>query len=64
MLPESPTQTAVFNALVLDRLMRERNLETPYEFVSEPPADYGKLRRHENPKYRFETAVDYVQPPI
>jgi site-specific DNA recombinase len=64
MLPESVTQPAVSNALILDRMMRERNLETPYEFVVEPPKDYGKLRRHENAKYRFEPAADYVQPPI
>jgi site-specific DNA recombinase len=64
MLPESVTQPAVSKALILDRMMRERNLETPYEFVGEPPEDYGKLRRHENAKYRFEPAADYVQPPI
>jgi site-specific DNA recombinase len=64
MLPETPTQPAVSNALALDRMMRERNLETPYEFVSEPPEDYAKLRRHKNAKYRFEPAPDHVPPPI
>jgi len=48
------TQPAVTNALALDRKMRDQGLATPYARVLEPPADYPKLRRHRNPKYRFE----------
>ena len=53
------TQPAVSKALALDRLMREQGLDTPYEIVTEPPADYPKLRRHLNPKYRFEPVDGY-----
>ena len=31
-------------------------LDSPYVLVTGPPADYPKLRRHLNPKYRFEPA--------
>lgn len=53
-LPEPATQAAVSQALALDRRVRELGLAGPYVFVAAPPADYPKLRRHRNPKYRFE----------
>jgi hypothetical protein len=56
------TQPAVSKAILLDRLMRQRGLDTPYEIVTAPPADYRKLRRHVNPNYCFEPAEGY-QPP-
>ena len=58
------TQPAVFNALQLDRLMRGRGLDSPYVALTAPPDDYGKLRRHENPKYRFEPEEGYEPPPL
>jgi len=58
----SATQPAVSKALNLDRLMRAKGLETPYELVAEPPVDYPKLRRHDNPKYRFEPEEGYPRP--
>ena len=58
------TQPAVSKALILDRLMREQGLETPYVLVAEPPADYPKLRRHLNPKYRFEAVEGYRRPAL
>lgn len=61
-LSEAATQAAVFNALELDRRMKELGLVTPYEFLQTPPEDYPKLRRHKNSKYRFESLLDY-QPP-
>ncbi len=64
-LPERKvTQPAVQNALALDRQMRELGLETPYVLLEEPPNDYFKLRRHLNPKYRFEPREGYQRPPI
>lgn len=60
----SVTQTAVGNALALDTLMRERGLTTPYQLLMEPPADYPKLRRHLNRKYRFDRLKDYEPPPL
>ncbi|HEX8911280.1 MAG TPA: recombinase family protein [Humisphaera sp.] len=48
------TQTAVHDALDLERTMRARGLADPYVPLAEPPADYPKLRRHRNRKYRFE----------
>ena len=63
-LSETATSTAVHKALALDRRMRELGLATPYLVVQEPPTDYSKLRRHENPKYRFESLMDYRRPPI
>ena len=37
-------------------------LTDPWLTVLEPPADYGKLRRHKNPKYQFKPRDGY-QPP-
>lgn len=48
------TKTAAQKAAALDRLMRERGLMDPYVPVSEPPADFAKLRRHLHPRYQFQ----------
>ncbi len=58
------TQAAVSKALLLDRRMRELGLDSPYVLVSEPPADYPKLRRHRNANYRFEAVPDYHRPDL
>jgi hypothetical protein len=42
--------------------MRELGLVSPYVPVAEPPADYPKLRRHRNPKYRFAPVEGYQRP--
>jgi site-specific DNA recombinase len=63
-LPERASQAAVQEALALDRRMRELGLKTPYVLVEDPPQDYSKLRRHRNPKYRFEPLEGYQRPPI
>lgn len=63
-LSESVTQTAVFNALALDRTMRGMGLTSPYLLVMEPPPDYLKLRRHNNAKYRFEPLDGYQRPAL
>ena len=44
--------------------MKSLGLETPYQFVSEPPEDYRKLRRHKNPKYEFTPLEGYVAPSL
>jgi hypothetical protein len=58
------TQPAVGEALALDRMMRERGLISPYVPLASPPEDYKKLRRHKNPKYRFEPEEGYEPPPL
>ena len=58
------TQPAVSNALALDRLMRERGLDTPYLLQSEPPTDFPKLRRHQNPSDHFEPLEGYQPPAV
>jgi hypothetical protein len=58
------TQPAVSKAILLDRLMRQRGLDTPYEIMAAPPSDYPKLRRHVNPKYCFEPAEGYRPPTL
>jgi hypothetical protein len=63
-LPEPATQAAVSNALALDRQMRVLGLTSPYVVVTEPPADYPKLRRHLHPRYRFEPVPGYQPPEI
>jgi hypothetical protein len=63
-LLERATQAAVSQALALDRRMRELGLDSPYVPVTAPPADYPKLRRHRNPKYRFEPLPGYVPPAL
>jgi hypothetical protein len=44
--------------------MREMGLASPYILVAEPPADYSKLRRHMNPRYRFEPLDGYQRTPL
>ena len=63
-LPEKVSPTAVGNALALGRLMVERGVDSPYEVVYEPPADYPKLRRHKHPSYRFEPIEGHEPPAI
>ena len=63
-LEERPTLPAVQRALALDRLMRDRGLTSPYLLVTEPPEDYPKLRRHKNPRYRFEPREGYQRPAL
>jgi site-specific DNA recombinase len=63
-IAEKPTQTAVWKALELQRLMDERGLASPYVLLTEPPADYAKLRRHLNANYRFEPLPGYVPPTL
>jgi site-specific DNA recombinase len=62
-LPEPATQAGVWQALALDRRMRDLGLDTPYVMVSAPPSDYPKLRRHHNEKFVFEPLPDY-RPPV
>jgi hypothetical protein len=48
------TVTAAQRAAALARRMQELGITDPYLPIQEPPADYGKLRRHRHPRYRFE----------
>ena len=63
-IAEKPTQTAVGKALALDRLVRERGLASPYELVTDPPADCKKIRRYRHPRFRFTPLDGYDRPPI
>lgn len=63
-LPEAATQAGVWQALTLDRRMRDLGLDTPYVMVSAPPSDYPKLRRHHNAKFVFEPLPDYRPPDL
>ncbi|HEY7327590.1 MAG TPA: hypothetical protein VH592_08125 [Gemmataceae bacterium] len=63
-LSEKATVTAVQRALALDRRMQNLGLSTPYLIMQGPPTDYPKLRRHKNPKYRFEPLPDDQRPAI
>jgi len=64
MLIEKPTQTAVQDALNLDRKMKAMGLTSPYILLTEPLADYGKLCRYKNPKYSFQPREGYIHPVI
>lgn len=48
------TLPAVQRACALARKMEEQGLSDAYLPVAEPPEDYGKLRRHKHPRFRFE----------
>ncbi|WP_339688058.1 hypothetical protein [Gimesia maris] len=63
-LEEKPTQTAVWNALKLQKQMLKQGLSSPYVFVDEPPEDYGKLRKHKNKKYSFQAKAGYQRPSL
>ena len=63
-LSEKVSTTAVGNALALGRLMRDRGLDSSYEVIHEPPADYPKLRRHKHQTYQFEPLAGYESPAI
>ncbi|MFZ0317505.1 MAG: hypothetical protein WAL56_00130, partial [Candidatus Sulfotelmatobacter sp.] len=53
------TQPAVQDAIALHRKMQELGLESPYVILLEPPADYPKLRRHNNGKFEFTMRQGY-----
>lgn len=63
-LPEPATQTAVSKALMLGKQMQASGMTTPYVLVTEPPADYTKLRRHLNPRYQFSPVEAYTPPSL
>jgi hypothetical protein len=63
-LAEKATQPAVQNAIALHGKMQELGLGTPYVVLSEPPADYPKLRRHKNERYEFSLREGYTRPVI
>lgn len=48
------TQPAVQYAKKLAREMERRGLTDAYVAISEPPGDYGKLRRHLHKRYSFD----------
>jgi hypothetical protein len=48
------TVTAAQYAAGVDRLMRRLGLGDPYVRMLEPPTDYPKMRRHLNPRFRFD----------
>jgi len=64
LLPERPSQAAVSKAILLDRIMTEAGMTEPFVRIDEPPADYAKLRRHKNEKYRFEPLDGYERPTL
>ena len=63
-LEEKPTQPAVWNALQLQKRMDELQITDPYLIVYEPPADFTKLRKHKNPRYKFQIREGYVRPQL
>jgi hypothetical protein len=64
LLPERPSQAAVSKAILLNRFMTEAGMTEPFVRIDEPPADYAKLRRHKNEKYRFEPLDGYERPTL
>lgn len=59
-------QATVQRAIKLDKLMRECGLESPYEVVTRPPTalESRKMKRHRNPRYRFEPVEAYEPPQV
>jgi hypothetical protein len=47
-------QPTVQRAMALTRLMAEHGLTAPYEFLTAPPEDDKKMRRHRHKRYRFD----------
>jgi site-specific DNA recombinase len=54
------TVTATQRAAALDRLMKGRGLLDPYVRLTEPPPNYGQLRRHLHARYQFEPLPGYI----
>ena len=57
-------QPVVSKAILLDKRMRELDLDSPYATLLEPPSNYPKHRRHLNPKYRFDPLPGYAAPAV
>ena len=59
-------QATVQRALKLDRLMRERGLNSPYELVTGPPPveKNKKLKRSRHPRYTFRPREGYEPPAL
>jgi site-specific DNA recombinase len=58
------SQAAISKALLLNAQMLDRGLSSPCVVLSEPPADYPKLRRHKNAHYTFRPLEGYQPPTI
>lgn len=63
-LSETVALPAVQNSLALDRKMKALRLTSPYVMLQEPPEVYNRLRRHKNPKYRFDASEGYERPTL
>lgn len=58
------TQPAVQYAMALHRKMQRLGITDPYIELTEPPKDGWKLKRHLNPRYRFEPLDDGSSGPL
>ena len=52
------THTAAQRAAALQRLLDQRGLQDPYELLSEPPADYTRIRRHKHSRFDQRKPVE------
>jgi hypothetical protein len=53
------TVTAGHRALALHRMMAQAGTTDPYQPVSTPPDDLGRMRRHKHPRYCFSPLDGY-----
>jgi DNA invertase Pin-like site-specific DNA recombinase len=53
------TVTAAQKAMALHRCMLAAGVSDPYELLTAPPEDDGKVRRHRHPRYRFQPLDGY-----
>jgi len=63
LIDENPKLAAVQRSIKLQKQMDHLGVDSPYTILDAPPENYGRLRRHQNPKYRFTPLPNY-DPPV
>ena len=63
-LNEPLSTKMIANAVRLNDRLVKMGISDPFQFQSEPPTDYQKLRRHRNPRYKFSMESGYTPPAL
>ena len=62
---EEPLSKAIVaSSAELDSCMKELGVVDPLKIQLEPPTDFGRMRRHRNPRYSFSMKEGYIRPEL
>ena len=61
---EPLSKAIVASSAELDSCMKEMGVVDPLKIQLEPPTDFGRMRRHRNPRYSFSMKEGYIRPEL